>query len=378
MEVDKQKLIKLRRLLHQYPEVSGKERDTAGRIKSFLLEHKPDELLENLGGYGIAAVYKGKKPGKTILFRCELDALPIAEINHFDHASKIPGYGHMCGHDGHMAIVAGMAELLYRKKPESGTAILLFQPAEENGEGAKAVLKEERFRALKPDFVFALHNLPGYDKNAIVLKKGSFTAAVNSIVIKLLGKTAHAGEPDKGINPALAIAEILQEVDKLNNPDRESESFRQITYVHASMGEKAYGTSAGDAELGFTFRCWTTQERDKLGNEIADLAKSVAAKYSLKTDVSYTESFHANENNDEAIEIIDKAAREEGFDVIWQNQPHRWGEDFGIFTQVYPGALFGLGAGKETADLHNPDYDFPDEIIETGVRMFYRILETST
>lgn len=374
MELHLEKLIRLRRSIHQDPEISGNEEQTALKIRSFLQNYPPDELIENLGGHGLAAVYKGQKPGKNTLIRSELDALPIAEINSMHYSSRNEGVGHMCGHDGHTAIVAGVATILAEKRPEAGNVILLFQPAEENGEGAKAVLNDKRFLQLKPDFVFALHNLPGCKKHDIVLKRGAFTAAVNSMHVRLIGKTSHAGEPDKGINPALAMSEIFLEINKLNNPDQQSPEFKQISYIHAFMGEEAYGTSAGEAELGFTFRCWDTEERDALGDKMGKIAKRAGEKYGLRVEISYKESFHANENDDVAVNLIQNAAEQEDLTINWRSLPHRWGEDFGIFTKAYPGAMFGLGAGKNTPALHNPDYDFPDELIETGVKMFYQII----
>lgn len=368
-----QELIDFRKTLHRYPEVSGEERETARKASEFLKHSDPDEIITGVGGNGIIAVYKGDADGKNVLIRCELDALPIAEVNNFIYSSENQGQGHMCGHDGHMAIVAGLSRKLKEDRPEKGTILLLFQPAEENGEGARAVIMDKRFIQLKPDYVFALHNLPGYPKNEIVLKRGTFTAAVNSMIISLTGKTSHAGEPDKGINPALAMAEIIVDINKLNNPDT-FDNFRQISYIHASMGEKAYGVSAGEAELGFTFRCWTTEERDQLGQQMAGLAKRIGAKHKLQVNISYTESFHANKNADEAIDIIDKAATNLNYSVTWQPLPHRFGEDFGLFTDKYTGALFGLGSGENTPALHNPDYDFPDDIINTGIDMFYRII----
>lgn len=373
--MDIEEIVNLRKELHKHPEVSCEEAHTAKTIINFLKNSHPDDLITQVGGHGVLAVYKGKEDGKNILLRCELDALPIHELNTFAHRSVIAGKGHMCGHDGHMAIIAGVSRVIKEKGIQKGNLYLLFQPAEENGVGAKAVLGDKRFRELKPDYVFALHNLPGYEKNQIVLKRGTFTAAVNSIVIRLTGKTSHAGEPDNGLNPALAMSEIFLEVDKLNNPDKNSDKWRQISYIHASMGEKAYGTSAGDAELGFTFRCWTTSERDRLGEEIMNLAKVIAQKNKIDVEVSFTESFHANENADEAIDLVEKCAKVSNSDIVWQEFPHRFGEDFGIFTEQYTGALFGLGSGKETSSLHNPDYDFPDEIIQKGMDIFYRLVK---
>jgi amidohydrolase len=158
-------LILLRKELHKNPEVSGKELQTSKRIISFLEKQAPDEIITEIGGAGIAAIYKSKEAGKTVLFRCELDALPIEEINSFEHRSLINGVSHKCGHDGHMAILCGLASELSQNRPETGTIILLFQPAEEDGSGAQKVFSDTKFASLKPDYVFALHNLPGFPKS---------------------------------------------------------------------------------------------------------------------------------------------------------------------------------------------------------------------
>ena len=150
-----QRLTAFRRELHAHPEVSLNEVETAKRVTKFLQHLKPDELLTGVGVNGIMALFESGKPGPTRLFRCELDALPIAELNTFEYKSKYAGVAHKCGHDGHMTILCGLAEQLANKRPETGKAWLLFQPAEENGEGAKAMLADHRMRATAPERVYA-------------------------------------------------------------------------------------------------------------------------------------------------------------------------------------------------------------------------------
>ena len=150
-----------RRKLHQMPEVSGEEHDTATEVVRFLQTTAPDEMVTGLGCTGVAAVFAGETPGPTVLIRAELDALPIAEISDLPHRSRIAGKSHMCGHDGHMATLAAVAKELQSDRPKRGRVILLFQPAEENGAGAAAVLADPAFARLKPDYAFSLHNMPG-------------------------------------------------------------------------------------------------------------------------------------------------------------------------------------------------------------------------
>jgi amidohydrolase len=223
-----------------------------------------------------------------------------------------------------------------------------------------------------------LHNLPGYPQNQIVIKNGTFTCAVNSIIIKLDGITAHAGEPEKGINPALAIASIITQFNGFIQSDISKENYCLITPIYTKMGKKAYGVSAGAGEVHFTVRSDSNSRMKKIEATLENIAKAVANEYRLKCNIKWTQGFQANENDEDAVSLIKKAAKENQFELLEKVNPFTWGEDFGLFTQHYPGAMFGLGSGIDTPALHNPDYDFPDEIITTGVSIFHHISKQIT
>ncbi|MBK7291613.1 MAG: M20/M25/M40 family metallo-hydrolase [Chitinophagaceae bacterium] len=180
-------LIQLRHWLHAYPELSGVETKTAEHVAAFIGKLHPDKIVTNIGGNGVLVLFDSNKPGKTILFRSELDALPIQEINKFAYRSVTDGISHKCGHDGHTTILCGLAEKLSAEKPLTGKVYLLFQPAEETGEGAKLVVEDSQFD-IKPDYIFAFHNLPGYTKGTICCKEDLFSASVNSIYYKVKRK----------------------------------------------------------------------------------------------------------------------------------------------------------------------------------------------
>jgi amidohydrolase len=368
-----EELIQLRQELHKHPEVSGNESKTSKRILDFLSKYKPNQVITNLGGFGILAIYNGKETGKSILFRCELDALPIEEINSFDYKSVYEGVSHKCGHDGHMAILCGMAKMLHENPLKKGKVMLLFQPAEEDGNGAKRILNDSKFDFIKPDFAFALHNLPGYKRHQIVIKENTFTCAVNSLIIKLEGKTSHAGEPENGINPALAIAEITTFFNSKINNDVSSKNYCLITPIHIAMGEKAYGVSAGYGEVHFTIRSNSNAQMRTIESDLEESVNEIASKFKLKIKIEWTQSFQANENNIEAVNFIRKSVSYLNFNILEKKLPFTFGEDFGLFTQKFKGAMLGLGSGENTPALHNPDYDFPDEIIETGTQLFHQI-----
>lgn len=368
-------ILELRKYLHRNPELSGKEYETAKTIASFLKKYSPDELLENLGnGTGIIAVYLPEKEVRqTILFRCELDALPIQEINDFEHKSLFNEVSHKCGHDGHMSLMCLFAKKLSAEKMQHTKLLLLFQPAEENGEGAVAIIADDRFKKLDPDKVFALHNIPGAEMHEVLVKNNTFTCAVNSIIIKLHGKTSHAAEPQNGHNPAEAIAEIIQEFQNKMQPNPDKEKFTVMTPIYINLGTQDHGISAGFGEIHYTFRRNANREMRELETELEAIARKIAEKYHLKPEISWTQKFSANENNPEVVDFVREATKELDFKLTEKEYPFTFGEDFGIFTEHYKGAMFGLGSGINQPALHNPDYDWPDELTETGAELFYKI-----
>ncbi len=372
METTAQHLIHLRQLLHANPELPGNEKNTAAYVSGFIKKLNPDLLINNIGGEGILVLFDSGKPGPTLLFRADMDALPIQEVNEFPHRSVVDGVSHKCGHDGHTTILCGLAEKLAAEKPVSGKVYLLFQPAEETGEGAAKVVEDTKFN-IQPDFVFALHNLPGYEEGNIVVKDGLFSAAVNSFIIKLKGKTAHAAEPEFGFNPANAISEIIAFADKLNHNKPEDENFQLITPVHINMGAIAYGISAGEAQLHYTLRCWDNERLRKLESTLINKSTEIAVKYGLIPGHEFTQTFYANNNRKDANDVVRLSAQQNDFTIEEKAVPFKWAEDFGFFTSKYNGCMFGLGAGKGQPALHNPDYDFPDSIVATGVTIFHSI-----
>ena len=368
-------LTKLRKELHQNPELSGKESDTANRIQSFIKAFQPTEIISNLGDFGFAVVYEFSQTGPTIAIRCELDALPIQEENQFAHRSKVEGVSHKCGHDGHSTIVVGLIFWLKKQKFKHGKIILLFQSAEETGKGAFRMLEDERFAPLGIDLFFALHNIPGAPMHDILLMNQGFSAEVISFSIKLKGKESHASEPENGSNPAVTIAQLISEFSNLNFNHPEQEDFAVLTPVHLKMGEKSYGISPADGELHYTIRTWTAEKMEILKTKIEHLTKEKAKLNHLNFEIDWFEYFPAAQNNMECNQIIRKAAEANGFNIVEKTHPFRFGEDFGWFSQQYKVGMFGLGAGESTPALHSNQYDFPDELIPTGLKMFQTVLK---
>lgn len=365
----------LRRELHKHPETANNESETARTIRNVLEKTDPDTLLTGIGGHGLAAVYNGREDGPSVVFRAELDALPIADEIREGYRSVNEGVGHKCGHDGHMAVLAGLGMYLSERRPEKGKAVLLFQPAEETGEGSARVIEDTRFSELKPDYAFAFHNLPGYDKHAVIIRDGVFAAASRGFIARLKGKTSHAAHPDQGVNPAAAMARLIVKLESLPSEIAEAGEYALVTLVHARLGERAFGTSAGCAEVMATFRAHNDRVMNALAGEAESYVNSLARHDGLQTGFEWTEAFIATENDPKAAGLVRECARGNGLFVIEKEEPFPWSEDFGRFSDLTSVAMFGIGAGKGQNELHSPGYDFPDDITETALNLFAAITD---
>ena len=365
-----------RRALHRLPEISGEEADTAAAVAAMLSAAAPDRIWQGLGGHGVAAAWNGAAPGPALLIRAELDALPIAEESGAPHASERAGRAHLCGHDGHMAILAGLARRLSRRRPARGRVILLFQPAEETGEGAAAVLADPRFPELAPDMGVALHNLPGLPRGKAIVAPGPACSASRGMRISLQGREAHASSPETGLSPAPALARLVEELPALSAGAGPADpGFRLVTLTHARMGAPAFGVAPGRAELFATLR---TPQDDAMEGLVADAvarAEAAARSHGLALEIGWQDVFAACVNAQEPAEALARAAGRAGLDVSAEGLPMRFSEDFGRFGRAAPAALLLLGAGTDHPPLHDPRYDFPDALIADGVALFSALID---
>lgn len=367
--------VALRHDLHRHAERSNHEVATAGVIRDWFERHPADEVIDQLGGHGVAFLFDGGEPGPTLLLRCELDALPIRETNDCEHRSVDPDVSHMCGHDGHMAILAGVGAALAERRPARGRVALLFQPAEETGEGGPRVVDDPRLEEFRPDRVFALHNLPGRPLGQVVLRDDTFCLGSVGLVVRLQGRTSHAAYPEDGTAPTWAMAALLARLPALaNNPDR-TDSNALLTVTHARLGEPSLGIAPGDALLMAVLRAGTDEGLEELMTAAETLVHQQAQQADLRVTLAWQERFPTTRNDPAANRLLERAARAAGQEVEWLAEPMRWSEDFGAFTARYPGALFGLGSGTEQPQLHNPDYDFPDALLPVGTRIFLCLIE---
>ncbi|QDU83946.1 putative hydrolase YxeP [Planctomycetes bacterium Pla163] len=367
-------LAAIRRRLHTLAERSNEERRTAEFVRQELEACEPDALVTELGGHGVAAVFEGRAAGPTVLLRCDLDALPMAGTLDVEHRADDPETAHTCGHDGHMTVQIGVARALAEQRPERGRVVLLFQPAEETGEGARAVLDDPRFAELSPTRAVAFHNLPGRPLGEVTLRNGPFASASVGMIVELTGVSSHAAEPHMGRSPVAAAANIAQSIQSAPQRAAALEENVQATVVGIEVGGPAFGTSPGSGRVMATLRAHTSQAMHALCEYCERMARGLAAGHGLECDVTWTERFPATENHPAVVRVVERAARANGLDVRRAEHPFSWSEDFGHFTSSTCGALFGLGSGVDQPPLHHPDFDFPDDLLEPAVRLFVAAL----
>jgi amidohydrolase len=375
------KLINARHYLHAHPEVSGKEFETQKYISDWIDAHCSGfQLKKAIAKTGLLIQFTSNQKGPQVLLRADIDALPIKEQTAIAYQSKNKGVAHLCGHDGHTAILLGVALWLSQHPVEKGRVLLLFQPAEETGEGAKSVVADGLFVDFEIDFVFALHNLPGYPLGAVVYKDGAFTAGVKSLIFRFVGKTAHAAEPKKATSPEQPILKLLHYTNGLSQADAEKEDFFLATTTYVKLGEVAHGTTPGMGEVHVTLRAFSPSIMDEKTNLIQALLENLRIETGLEIHCHETEVFEACLNDQVAGNMIKRHRDKHPKSPVsqWPMQelqaPFKWGEDFGLFTQQVSGAYFGIGAGLQQPALHRPEFDFPDALIEVGVAQFCGIL----
>lgn len=361
-------VVDLRHRLHENAELSNKEVKTLTLLKEFIKKHTNLEIVEKEGYF--YAVHNIDESLPTIAFRADIDAIPVEEKLSLAYISKNEGVSHKCGHDGHSAALAGFA--LEVEKIKNKNIILLFQPGEEIGTGARKIVEDGFFNLHKIDAIYGFHNIPGYKEQMVLCKENTFACASKGIIINFNGTPAHAAYPEYGINPAYAIAQViqyLQEVTRL----KDYEKMVLCTIVNVDIGERAFGTSAASGALMLTIRAEEEKDLKKLEENIINYVTLQGKKHKLTYVIDFCDEFPETKNNSAAVEKVKKACTFSKLKYEELNNPFRWSEDFGYYTKEVKGAIFGIGAGKHHSQLHTADYDFPDDILKTAIEMFYNL-----
>lgn len=368
-------LTRLRRELHRHAELPGQEEATAQMIADWLYALDPDAVFLRIAGHGLACVFEGAAPGKTILFRAELRAHPIAEGNYFQHRSIHEHRSHAAGHDGEMAILAGLATRLAEQRPFTGRVVLLFQGGAPGGDGAARTLGDETFRKLRPDLVFALRNLPQRPLGEFLIRDGTQYCASVGLVARLGGKATSAASPEYGHSPAVAVGEILSQLQDLPVPSDEPDLFRCTTLTHARLGDVTLDIAPGYAEVMAAMRAETDEALARLAERASLAVRGIARARGLSCEVHWRERFAAAVNDRLAVERLRSVAEALQIPAGELPAPLRSSDDFSEFTKRFRGAIFGLGAGERHPPLFSADYDFPDKLLPIGVEFTARLVE---
>ncbi len=253
--------------------------------------------------------------------------------------------------------------------------VLLYQPAEESGEGAARVLDDPKFQPLRPDYAYGFHNLPGESLGAVLSRPGVMTCASRGLHAVLRGRGAHAAHPEHGVSPTLPMCRIVEGLTALPSiPDLRNRVV-QVTVVHARLGEPAFGIAPGEAEILATLRTEADSDMERLAERAEKLVRDLATLAGLGYEIEWKDVFTAGVNDPGAVEVVRCAAEQTNLAFQLMDEPIRESEDFGRFTAASTGAFFVLGSGKKAPPLHDPDYDFPDPLIGPGVRLLRALVD---
>lgn len=350
----------LRQDLHMHPQVSGHEQYSHDQVVALLQSMSPTGIWTRVNGWGVVALWHVGAP-VTIAFRADTDALSI---------------GHRCGHDGHTAILMGVAQWVDSHVGQLRKNIMLiWQPEEETGCGAQKIVDSGLLQQYDVSAIFALHNLPGFKSGSVVLNRHTFAAASVGVTYRFNGRPTHASTPEMGLSPGLAVADAIRAFDAFNTGESHPAHFRQATLIHIEVGQPAFGTAAADASISFTLRAYTNSAMQTFRQEADNLMAQLADRYGLSISMSQCDPFMATENTPHIVDDVCRVAMSNDFDVIMADRPFRWSEDFASYLAVCPGCLMGIGSGEFHPELHHPDYDFPDDVIPRAVALFVAIAE---
>jgi hippurate hydrolase len=370
-----EELVAIRRDLHAHPELGFEEERTsdivAERLKSWGIE-----VHRGVGKTGVVGVLRsGSGNARKIGLRADMDALPIHETTGLPFASGNPGRMHACGHDGHTTMLLGAARYLAETKNFDGTAIFIFQPAEEGLGGARAMIADGLFDRFPCDEIYGLHNSPDGVRGQITIKPGPAMAAADFFDIRIKGKGSHGAYPHKSADPivtAFELGEALQTIVSRNvNPV--DPAVVSITQVHAGS---AYNVIPDTAHLAGTVRTFDEEVRDLIRDRIREIASGLAAAHRSTIEVEIREVFSVLKNDPQKVEAVVGAASELFGKAVLNLEatPRMGSEDFADMLHAVPGAYCWLGMSTGAA-LHNPNYQFDDEVIPLGASLLARLVE---
>ena len=366
------KLTQLRHEFHQYPELGFQETKTKTKIAKFLRA----KGLEVIEGVGVIGVLKSGSGSKTIGLRADMDALPIQETSKHAYSSKHPGVMHACGHDGHTTMLLGAAEELANSLDFDGTVIFIFQPNEENGLGAKAMLNEGILSSFPISEIFALHNLPGTETGRIITRKGLICSSESLFEISLKGQGGHASMPHVGRDTISVGCEIIQSLQNIISKKLAPGS-GSVLSVTEFTSDGARNVLPGNSLIKGDVRSRNKEDRLEIKRLMSTIVEGISDAHEITGEVSFETEFVETINSNDQTEIVIAVAEELGLSLDRNCEPMSFSEDFAHFANVVPGCFFLLGNGQTgcvSSPLHSSSYDFNDELLPIGVKIWSRLV----
>ena len=368
-----------RRDVHAHPETAFEEHRTAEAVAARLAEFGI-AVHRGLAGTGVVGTLTaGAGDGPAIALRADMDALDVAEKNSFDHRSTHPGKMHACGHDGHMSMLLGAARYLAETRNFDGTVHFIFQPAEENEGGARVMIADGLFERFPVSAVFGMHNWPGLPVGRIAVRPGPMMAAFDVFEMSVTGRGSHGAMPHQGVDPIVAAAEIVGALQTIasRNTDPQDAVVVSVTQIHAG---DSWNVIPDSVLLRGTARAFRAEVQDGIEPAIRRIADGVAAALGAAVTLRYERRYPPTVNSAREAEIAAGVAAEVvgAENVEREPVPSMGAEDFAFMLQAKPGCYvwLGNGAGEGGCMLHNPGYDFNDEVLPIGASYWARLVET--
>ena len=368
-----------RRDLHKHPELLYEVHRTAATVADKLKSFGCDEVVTGIGKTGVVGVIKGRTPGpeKVIGMRADMDALPIEEETGLPYKSTVPGKMHACGHDGHTAMLLGAARYLAETRNFAGTAVVIFQPAEEGGAGAKAMIDDGLINRFGIKQVYGMHNHPGMPVGEFGIRSGPTMAAADHLIIELEGKGAHAARPHASVDTVLVGAQIINQLQSIvaRNVDPLEAAVVSICLFQAGTTDNVIPQTA---TLRGTVRSLKPEIRDLVQSRLQEIVEGTAKLYGAKATVKYHRGYPVLNNHAQQTEFAASVASDiAGKDKVETDvSPVMGAEDFSFMLNERPGAFIFIGNG-DSAGLHHPAYNFNDDVIPFGTSYWVKLVETA-
>jgi amidohydrolase len=368
-----------RRDLHAHPELLFDVHRTAASVAEKLKAFGCDEVVTGIGRTGVVGVIRGRKQpaasGRVIGLRADMDALPIAEQTNLAYRSTVPGKMHACGHDGHTSMLLGAAKYLAETRDFAGTAVLIFQPAEEGGGGGREMVKDGLMERFAIEEVYGMHNAPGLPVGAFAIRPGPILAASDRIFIDIEGQGGHAAKPHKCVDTVLVGAQIVNQIQSIVSRNVDPIESAVVSICVFQAGDTG-NVIPPTARLVGTARSLTPAVRDRLEQRLHEIVEGTARLYGASAKLRYNRDYPVTRNHerqtDFAVSVATDVAGPDHVDAA--TPPVMGGEDFSFMLEARPGAFIFVGNG-DTAGLHHPAYDFNDETIPVGVSYWARLVE---